>query len=561
LIYFYILKMGIPRFFHYCYTNYPEILTQVFTSKGCSVDIDFIYFDLNAVIHNICQIVFEYGSGAQHKSFLKKKTKENKTQTCYNKVCEAIEKYVNLCKPKKGVFIAIDGVCGMAKCNQQRQRRFKSAKTNNDNIGFDPNCISPGTVFMDLLSKHVSSFLENKIQNDWSHLELIISNEKVVGEGEHKCIKHIKDNLELNSLIVSPDADLFMLMLSCHDFNSDRKLFLMRENIYDNVACNYFIVDINKLAENIVERVCNEENKNNIRKTEIITDFVFYCFFLGNDFLPSLPCVEIINEGMEVLFDVYSENLVEKGNLCVKQGRRLILNKDSFSSMLKKLKSLEEKTLEIKYKKNNISNDPYLSKCILDQEGKNFDMEKYRKLYYKAKFDKSKPTVSAIKHYIEGLIFVLRYYFDDIPSYTWYYQYHYAPFAGDIAEVLDKYNEDKEIFAKTSPIFPLQQLFCILPPKSKNLLPSSLQKYMTEEDKEIGEWMKTDLELDSDFKKNDWEYILLTPSINQTKFLDIFNRHVKEFNEYETKRNVRGKVFVYYTEDEECFMKEIIPKY
>lgn len=552
--------MGIPRFFHYCYTNYPEILQQVKAKQGCSVDIDFIYFDLNAVIHGVCQTVFEYGSGAATKSFLKKKGKENKTLTCFNKVCETIEKYVSLCKPKRGVFIAIDGVCGMAKCNQQRQRRFKSAK-NNDNIGFDPNCISPGTVFMDTLSKHVSSFLERKIQEDWSNLELIISNEKVVGEGEHKCIKHIRDNLELNSLIVSPDADLFMLMLSCYDFNNNRKLFLMRENIYDNVSCDYFIVDINQLAFKIVDRVCEDKTKNNIRKTEIITDFVFYCFFLGNDFLPSLPCVEIINQGMDVLFDVYSENLIEKGNLCFKQGKRLILNKESFAAMLRKISNLESQTLEWKYKKNNVSNDPFVSKCMLDQDGKKFDMEKYRKLYYKAKFEKPKPTVASIKHYIEGLLFVLRYYFDEIPSYTWYYQYHYAPFAGEIADVMDKYNEDKEIFAKTSPIFPLQQLFCILPPKSKDLLPKPLYKYMNESDKEIGEWMKTDLALDSDFKKNDWEYILLSPSINQTKFMEVFNRHVKEFTEYETKRNVRGKVFVYYTEDGECYMKEVIPKY
>ena len=448
----------------------------------------------------------------------------------------------------------------MAKCNQQRQRRFKSAK-NNDNIGFDPNCISPGTVFMDTLSKHVSSFLERKIQEDWSNLELIISNEKVVGEGEHKCIKHIRDNLELNSLIVSPDADLFMLMLSCYDFNNNRKLFLMRENIYDNVSCDYFIVDINQLAFKIVDRVCEDKTKNNIRKTEIITDFVFYCFFLGNDFLPSLPCVEIINQGMDVLFDVYRENLIEKGNLCFKQGKRLILNKESFAAMLRKISNLESQTLEWKYKKNNVSNDPFVSKCMLDQDGKKFDMEKYRKLYYKAKFEKPKPTVASIKHYIEGLLFVLRYYFDEIPSYTWYYQYHYAPFAGEIADVMEKYNEDKEIFAKTSPIFPLQQLFCILPPKSKDLLPKPLYKYMNESDKEIGEWMKTDLALDSDFKKNDWEYILLSPSINQTKFMEVFNRHVKEFTEYETKRNVRGKVFVYYTEDGECYMKEVIPKY
>jgi 5'-3' exonuclease len=86
---------------------------------------------------------------------------------------------INIAQPKKGIYLAIDGVAPVAKMKQQRLRRYKSIndKALFDNIKRKHNkaipffwsnsAITPGTEFMVKLTK---------IINDWAKILKCIRN-------------------------------------------------------------------------------------------------------------------------------------------------------------------------------------------------------------------------------------------------------------------------------------------------------------------------------------------------------------------------------------------------
>lgn len=90
-----------------------------------------------------------------------------------------VNEIIQSLQPQQMIFLAFDGVAPKAKMNQQRARRFKSAKkyTELDNAlrsfgiidkdeHFQNNSISPGTEFMCELSKHMEFLIQRKMKED-----------------------------------------------------------------------------------------------------------------------------------------------------------------------------------------------------------------------------------------------------------------------------------------------------------------------------------------------------------------------------------------------------------
>ena len=165
----------------------------------------------------------------------------------------------------------------------------------------------------------------------------------------------------------------------------------------------------------------------------------------------------------------------------------------------------------------------------------------YSDRYYEHKF-KVSPEKVEFRHqvaraYVEGLSWVLLYYFQGCPSWTWYYPYHYAPFAADFVE-LDKMTVN---FEKGKPFKPYEQLMGVLPAASNHAIPSAFHPLMTEEDSDIIDFYPEDFELDANGKKQTWKAVVLLPFIDEKRLLDAMAKKYSLLTTEEHARNERGQ--------------------
>ena len=80
--------------------------------------------------------------------------------------------------------------------------------------------------------------------------------------------------------------------------------------------------DFQLLHISILREYLDEEFRDSLHENDlfqydlerIIDDFVFMCYFIGNDFLPNLPFLDISEQALNVMFQMYKDNLREFGD-------------------------------------------------------------------------------------------------------------------------------------------------------------------------------------------------------------------------------------------------------
>ena len=471
--------MGIPVYFKTLIDNYNDICIPCNTQ----LSINTLFFDLNCLIHPCCR-------------------NETDESIMNQKILESILSITNLVNPNN-IYIAIDGPCPRPKMQQQRLRRFKSSK---EKKIWDTNSITPGTKFM----HNLEIYLLNQFKNN--KIKYIFDSSNNPGEGEHKIYNYIKKNNIQSSMIYGLDADLIMLGL----LSPCKKCYLIRERTeynIENIDTEFIYLNIKNLRKTILESIKNPIFK--ISDKNLLYDYIFLCFFLGNDFIQHTPSINIRYNGIQDLLTIYKElhelfdgnfflididtkDLIHKNNLLLFLKYLSKNENERIQNILSIRKNQERKYSNIFKKTNNIKKLEELvnHKPILDRKNeiKIFNNMKYWKTnYYMYHFfyDNYNPSYDTLlekkrqevcKYYLESLYWTIQYYLKGCISWKWYNPYYFGPFLTDVHHYLS--SNDIIIKYDNSPYKPEEQLLLVLPPSSFHLIdnPPKLPHYFYPKD-------------------------------------------------------------------------------
>ncbi|KAH9508699.1 5'-3' exoribonuclease 1 [Bulinus truncatus] len=188
----------------------------------------------------------------------------------------------------------------------------------------------------------------------------------------------------------------------------------------------------------------------------------------------------------------------------------------------------------------------------------------HKRDYYMNKMSYSEVTSDVLQDQARGYViaiqWILLYYFEGCPSWSWYYPHHYAPYISDVKGFSDM----TITFELSKPFLPFQQLMAVLPAASKELLPPAYQSLMTEESSQILDFYPVNFETDLNGKQQDWEAVVLIPFIEENRLLEAMASKEPLLTKEERERNRHGPhILSFYTPENQGFypspMPEIFP--
>ena len=564
---------------------------------------------------------------------------------------------------------------------------------------FDSNSITPGTPFMDVLATSLRYWCAYKLNTDpaWSPIKVIISDASVPGEGEHKIMEFVRSQRSspdhdpnTRHVIYGLDADLIMLGLATHEPN----FRVLREDVFfqqgKTNGCRICGQEgheaRNCMGEAKKIEVQGEKKKHPLKpfiwlhvnilreylQAELsvpnlpfrwdleraIDDWVFLCFFVGNDFLPHLPALEIREDGIDTLTTIWRNKLPSMNGFMTKDGdvnlerAQVILEglgkqedaifrrrkeqeeRREANAKRRKLQQQDDRsrnwvtpsdkdqmpkehapgnTHDIILSRNNDANksaasvlraqiqklrggqnpseestsgpngsatplaltlgkrkafmvegdsastpgasEPGTPNSTSDSPKDTVRLweEGYADRYYEQKFKADRNNIEfrrkVARAYVEGLAWVLRYYFQGCPSWEWFYPYHYAPFAQDFVGI----GKMEIKFEKGRISRPFEQLMSVLPAASRHAIPEVFHDLMTNPDSEIIDFYPEDFELDLNGKKMVWQAVILLPFIDMPRLLDAVSKKYPLLTEAERIRNSVGHEVLLFSEKNKLY--------
>ncbi|ETS76838.1 hypothetical protein PFICI_10712 [Pestalotiopsis fici W106-1] len=166
----------------------------------------------------------------------------------------------------------------------------------------------------------------------------------------------------------------------------------------------------------------------------------------------------------------------------------------------------------------------------------------WKEKYYAEKFEEWTPATKETElrklceNYVQGLQWVLYYYYQGVASWPWYYASHYSPMISDVTK---GFGADLD-FKLGQPFRPFEQLMGVLPDRSKKIVPTVYHPLMTEPNSPIIDFYPRDFELDMNGKKMEWEAVVKIPFIDEQRLLSAMASKNDLLSDDEKARNSFG---------------------
>jgi 5'-3' exonuclease len=263
------------------------------------------------------------------------------------------------------------------------------------------------------------------------------------------------------------------------------------------------------------------------QKINRVYDYIFMCFFLGNDFMPHFPAINIRTGGVDKMLNAYKnvignydENLTDGKKIFWKNVRKLVQHlanaeEDNFK-MEAKIRDRREKnhipesTPEEKFSKFDLI--PTYERAIekfINPYKPNWQIRYYKTLF-DVEIDETRRK-QICTNYLEGLEWTMKYYTSGCADWRWCYKYDYPPLFCDLIHYIPFFETEFVENKKPSPVTELVQLCYVLPRQSLSLLPEKLYNNLVAKHLD---WYKSDCEFVWAYCRYFWESHVQLPHID-----------------------------------------------
>lgn len=584
--------MGVPGFFSWLVKNKKKLGARGLVQNELEIKIKWLMLDTNCLLHPcVANVVEKYKDGRLNLNPLLD-VREQIENLVWDKIKLCVDDMICIVKPEY-IYIGIDGVAPIGKILQQRQRRYRflydkklklevwNVESMLNSLGIDDNDdkfmgktmsklngikepvipvssieLTPGTDYMERIHKRMENYMEELGKRG---IKYVYSSYHDEGEGEHKILQHIKNNLTpLDSIVIyGLDADLLFLALG---IGYEYDLYVMREkqvfagkdvNLDEVPEYNY--VEIKQLHQLISNLSISTE------------DFVVLCYLIGNDFLPNILTLDVKKGGLDKIFRVW-ENLKQKLGLVdeidantSQYKSHIVMHSNSNSNSKPKINMelLRELFVEFvwteKYIWKNINRDKFLNQNDTDpeeleklanarEEEKQIELDKFirgetsntdclEKIQFNSpiefygyylginSMDIDKNIIrKMVQDYLNGIEWCIQYYLYGCDDWEWGYNFTIAPLIKDIVNYFPNHTQNK---IRPRTLCPVEQLVLAIPPLTYKYVIDEKIIADLKSNLKIGYMFPDEYAIDINKEHIFWKCQVRIPSV--------------EFNEFETE--------------------------